>query len=81
MDLERLERGVREQLREQRGLEGLERDEPLLSTGCIDSVDVARIATFLEERTGLTIPDHDLVAAHFDSIAAMLAYVEARLAR
>ena len=56
----------------------LDRDDELLSTGVIASMDLARLATFLERRLGIAIPDRDVGAVHFDSIAKILAYVEAR---
>jgi acyl carrier protein len=77
VDAEGLERELRVFLGEL-GVGDVERGEPLLSTGLLDSVELMRVANFLEARTGLAIPDRDVGEAHFDSIEAMIEYVEAR---
>jgi acyl carrier protein len=53
----------------------------LISSGVIDSVDLVRIATFLEGETGLAIPDGDVTVDNFESIERMLAYLERRGAK
>ena len=80
MDAEALEREIRAFLRDDLAIEEaqLGRDDELLSTGLIASMDLARLATFLEQRLEMAIPDRDIGAVHFDSIAKILAYVEAR---
>ena len=80
MEAEALERELRAFLREDLAIDESElgRDDELLSTGVIASMDLARLATFLERRLGIAIPDRDVGAVHFDSIAKILAYVEAR---
>ena len=80
MDPEALEAALRAFLSEELGLDGeeVERGEELLSTGLIDSVDLVKVAEFLEARVGISIPDRDIGAHHFDSIAAMLDYVSPR---
>ena len=80
MEAEALERELRAFLREDLAIDEseLDRDDELLSTGVIASIDLARLATFLERRLGIAIPDRDVGAVHFDSIARILAYVEAR---
>ena len=77
--LDHLESALREFFRAELGLsQEFKRDEELLSTGLITSIDVARIATFIEQQTELTIPDRDISPRFFDSIGRMLAYVEQR---
>ena len=52
----------------------------IVSTGLLDSVDLVRIAGFIEGEVGITIPDGDVTVDHFDSVDGMLAYVRARSA-
>jgi acyl carrier protein len=53
---------------------------PLVSTGLVDSVDLVRVAGFLEAELGIVIPDGDVTVDHFDSVGSMVAYVHARSA-
>jgi len=55
-------------------------DTELFSAGRIDSADLVRLATWVERTTGLRIPDDDINVDHFDSVAKILEYVEARRA-
>jgi acyl carrier protein len=48
------------------------RDDELLWAGLIDSADPVLIATFFEQKLGNRIPDRDINASHFDSIAQIL---------
>jgi acyl carrier protein len=48
----------------------------LLASGLIDSAGLVRLAALLERETGRTIPDKDLTADHFDTIASILAYLD-----
>jgi acyl carrier protein len=57
---------------------GLSPRDDLISSGRIDSVDLVRVATFLEGETGLAIPDGDITVDNFESVERMLAYVERR---
>ena len=52
-------------------------DESLLTSGLVDSAGLVRLAALLERETGLIIPDRDLTPEHFDSIAKIVAYIEA----
>lgn len=50
--------------------------ESLLEAGLIDSTGILELVAFLEERFKIDIGDADLVPANFDSIQAIVAYVE-----
>lgn len=78
MDTEALERDVRTWLEEKLDLMGLGRDDELVSNGLVDSGNLVRLATKIERLTGVEIPDRDIDAEHFDSIALIVAYVQAR---
>jgi acyl carrier protein len=57
--------------------DALRADTPLVSSGLVDSAGLVRLAALLERETGRIIPDKDLTADHFDSIAQILAYLDA----
>jgi acyl carrier protein len=79
MDADFLERRIRAFLSDELGIEGeLGRDDELLSTGLVDSADLMRLANYLEKQVEIEIPDRDINAVHFDSIAKIVAYAEAR---
>ena len=59
--------------------ETIERDSELVSTGILDSADLVRLATHLERTLDLEIPDHEINADNFDSVAMILEYVERKL--
>jgi acyl carrier protein len=60
---------------------GVGLDTPLVSTGLVDSIALVRVASFLERRLGLRIPDRDVTVKQFDTLALMLGYLERRVAR
>lgn len=81
MDPEALEARVRAFLSEQLNLRDapIEPDTELVTTGLLDSMDVVRLVAHLERTLGITIPDGDIDVDHFDSIAKISSYLEARL--
>ncbi len=54
-------------------------DEPLISSGLIDSFSLVDIALWVEQTYGLRIDDNELTADNFDSVAELADYVGARL--
>jgi acyl carrier protein len=54
--------------------------ESLLDAGLIDSTGVLELVQFLETEFQFKMPDADIVPENLDSISAILAYVEGRLA-
>jgi len=57
----------------------LGRDAPLVSSGLLDSASLVRLATHLERSFGVRIPDRDIDADHFDTLAMIASYVSSRL--
>jgi acyl carrier protein len=78
MDAEALEREIRSYLEKKLGLSGVGRDQELVSSGLLDSGNLVRLATHVERVAGVSIPDRDIDADHFDSIAMILTYVASR---
>lgn len=54
------------------------RNESLLESGTIDSVAVMKLVSFLEETYNIKVDDDDLVPENFDTLAAIIAFVERR---
>jgi acyl carrier protein len=80
-DLASLEASIRRFLTEVLGIamSGVGRDASLVRSGLVDSVGMVRLAAFLEAELDLTIPDRDVTADHFDSLAAIDAYARRRI--
>jgi methoxymalonate biosynthesis acyl carrier protein len=55
---------------------GLDPDYDLLATGVIDSLGVLHIAGWLDTRFGIVLPDRELAAGNFRSVAAIRATAE-----
>lgn len=58
--------------------EALDADTDLLLSGIVDSLGVVRIVHWLEERCGFEIDAADVTLDNFQTIAAMVAYVDRR---
>lgn len=50
-------------------------DQPLISSGIIDSFALVELSVFLEEELGVRIPDPDMTAANFDTVQLAAATV------
>ncbi|MFH1175993.1 MAG: acyl carrier protein [Acidobacteriota bacterium] len=50
-------------------------DEPLLTSGLIDSFSVAQIGVFVEVNFGVYIPDTDLTVENIDTLDRMADYI------
>jgi len=57
---------------------GLGDSESLLESGAIDSLGILDVVGFLESEFGLEIRDEDLSPEHFDSIGALVVFVEGK---
>lgn len=70
---------ITEFVRSQLGVEdAVTADTPLVTNGLVDSVGLMRLAAFIEQTTGLTIPDQDINAGHFDTVRQIEAYLRER---
>ncbi|MFN3254753.1 MAG: phosphopantetheine-binding protein [Ilumatobacter sp.] len=56
--------------------EPVARDTDLLLTGMVDSLGVVMIVEWIERRLDVTIDPGDVVLEHFQSVAAMLTFLE-----
>lgn len=53
-------------------------DEPLLSSGLIDSFHLVDLALFVEDNYGVHIDDSELNAGTFDSLSQLAAFIQTR---
>lgn len=60
------------------GRDHVGRDEPLISSGIVDSVGLLRLVAFLEKKLGVVIEDEEVVAENFESVAVIARFVAAR---
>lgn len=62
------------------GVTGLTDDASLIEAGVIDSLQLVRVVSFLEETFGVTVADEEIVPKNFESIDGMERLVLAKLA-
>ena len=43
-------------------------DQPLISSGLIDSFALVELSVFIEEEFGISVPDPQMTAANFDTV-------------
>jgi acyl carrier protein len=55
-------------------------DASFLESGVVDSMNVMEIVTFTEKAFGIRVSDHEIVPAHFDSVANVASFVRQKLA-
>lgn len=49
---------------------------PLIDSGILDSMGLLQVVTFIEERTGIRIPDEAVIPDNFQSVESMERMVE-----
>lgn len=59
-----------------RGEQDVGPEDSLIDHGIIDSIGLMQLMAFLEERTGMRIPDHYVTPDNFQSVAAMEALLD-----
>ncbi len=57
----------------------VEPDEPLLTSGLIDSFHIIDLVLFIEDTTGVQIGDSELNAGVFDTLEQLVALINQRL--
>ncbi|RLD10559.1 acyl carrier protein [candidate division KSB1 bacterium] len=56
----------------------LDYDDSLLELGIIDSVKMLDLINFIEEKYGITVDDDDLFPENFDSVNAIVNYIQSK---
>ncbi len=59
----------------------IDRDEPLIDRGVIDSIGLLQLMMFVEERTGVRIPDDQVTFDNFQTVAGIAQMVDGLRAR
>ena len=57
----------------------IDAQESLFERGLIDSLGISILINQLEKKSGISVPEFDLLPDNFDSISAITAYVNSRL--
>lgn len=55
-------------------------DMSLTRTGLLDSMGVLETVLFLEESLGVAVSDEEVLPQHFDTVNALVAFVQTKLA-
>jgi len=58
----------------------LSADDDLLDSGILNSLGILQLVSFVDERLGITIPDEDVVYENFNSVSALVNYLETQAA-
>lgn len=53
-------------------------EEDLLLSGLLDSLNVMKMVTHIEEQAGISIPPEDLLPEHFGTLKAIHGYLQGR---
>jgi acyl carrier protein len=62
---------VREDLIGSSDPNAIDENEPLIDGGYIDSMGLMQLTTFIEERTGVRVPDDEVVPDNFQTVASI----------
>ena len=81
MEARHIERFIVEELLRDGGRQSISIDEPLISTGLIDSLAMLRLIGFLEEEFSLTIGDGEVTPDNFETMRQLLQFLERKQAR
>ena len=76
MDARHIERFIIENLVHDGTRQTISLDEPLVSSGLIDSLAMLRLIGFLEEELGLTFADGDVTPENFETLRQLLRFLE-----
>jgi acyl carrier protein len=74
-DAAKLKQFIREQIIRDPSLV-LRDDQPLMSSGLIDSFALVDLSVFIETAFGVRVPDVDLMPERMDTVAKMLVHID-----
>ena len=61
-----------------RNLAALSDDEPLITSGIIDSLGILKIMAFLDEEFGIDLSDQQIVPENFKNVLSICSLIEKR---
>ncbi len=53
-------------------------DDDLLGSGVLDSLGILQLVAFIDEKLGIQVADEDVVIENFQSVTAILSYLESK---
>lgn len=74
-DIEKLRRFILSEVCPEAGLNGLSDDEPLISSGLVDSLGILKILSFLDDEFGINIASDEIKHDNFESIRLIAALI------
>ncbi len=78
---ETLRKYFAEELDKGKSVANLKDDDSLLVKGILDSIEILKLTSFIEENFGVPVGDEDLVPENFETIASLRRYIEGRRAK
>ena len=67
-----------EEIGDEHGLREVGDDDSLFKLGILDSIQILKLTTFLEESFGIEVGDGELAPENFESLNALSRYVESK---
>ena len=67
-----------EEIGDANGLREVGDDDSLFKLGILDSIQILKLTTFLEETFGIEVGDGELAPENFESLSALSRYVESK---
>jgi acyl carrier protein len=67
-----------EEIGDANGLSEVRDDDSLFQLGILDSIQILKLTTFLEETFGIEVGDGELVPENFETLSALSRYVESK---
>ncbi len=58
----------------------LQDNDPLLTTGIIDSLGIVKILAFIQEQFGVNVDDREIVPENFETVQAISSLIQQKLA-
>jgi acyl carrier protein len=80
MEARDIERFIIDDLLQDSARQSVDLDEPLVSTGLIDSLAMLRLIGFLEEELNLKIGDGEVTLDNFETLRQLLQFLERKRA-
>ena len=76
MSAQSIEQFILDDLLHDEGRKSIGLDEPLVSSGVIDSLGMLKLIGFLEQDLGLTIGDGEVAPENFETLRKILQFIE-----
>ena len=73
-----LRKYLAEELDHAKTVANLKDDDSLLAKGILDSLEIVKLTTFLEETFGIQVADDELVPENFETLALLARFIEER---